>query len=61
MLIVDDITYNRDFLASFLSRWPFTIDVAENGKIALQKVAKCQPDLIIMDMKNAGYGWLRSN
>ncbi|MCQ8877683.1 ATP-binding protein [Pseudoalteromonas shioyasakiensis] len=60
ILIVDDITYNRDFLVSFLSRWPFAIDVAENGKIALQKVAKCQPDLIIMDMKMPVMGGLEA-
>lgn len=60
ILIVDDITYNRDFLVSFLSRWPFDIDVAENGKIALQKIAKCQPDLIIMDMKMPVMGGLET-
>lgn len=60
ILIVDDITYNRDFLVSFLSRWAFDIDVAENGKVALQKIAKCQPDLIIMDMKMPIMGGLEA-
>lgn len=60
ILIVDDIAYNRDFLVSFLSRWPFQIDVAENGKIALEKIAQCEPDLIIMDMKMPVMGGLEA-
>lgn len=47
-------------MKSLISRWPFAIDVAENGKIVLQKVAKCQPDLIIMDMKMPVMGGLEA-
>ena len=60
ILIVDDIAYNRDFLVSFLSRWPFQIDEAENGKVALEKIAQCPPDLIIMDMKMPVMGGLEA-
>ncbi|MDP2635102.1 MULTISPECIES: ATP-binding protein [unclassified Pseudoalteromonas] len=60
ILIVDDIAYNRDFLVSFLSRWPFQIEEAENGKVALEKIAQCPPDLIIMDMKMPVIGGLEA-
>ena len=47
-------------LVSFLSRWPFQIDEAENGKVALEKIAQCPPDLIIMDMKMPVMGGLEA-
>jgi len=60
VLIVDDIAYNRDFLVSFLSRWPFDIDTADNGKEAIEKVIKNPPDIIIMDMKMPVMGGLEA-
>ena len=51
ILIVDDIDYNRELLAGFLSSWEFVILEAENGQTALEQARKHQPDLILMDMR----------
>ena len=51
ILIVDDIDYNRELLAGFLSPWKFTILFAENGKTALEQTQLHRPDMILMDMK----------
>ncbi|WP_054206432.1 MULTISPECIES: ATP-binding protein [Pseudoalteromonas] len=60
ILIVDDIAYNRDFLISFLSRWSFDIETAENGQTAIKSVSQKIPDLIIMDMKMPIMGGLET-
>lgn len=50
ILIVDDITENRNMLAYLLSILGFRIDEAENGQAALERVQESKPDLILMDM-----------
>lgn len=50
ILIVDDITENREMLAYLLSVLGFQIDEAENGQAALECVQASKPDLILMDM-----------
>lgn len=51
ILIVDDQVSNRLLLTKFISEWDFTIDQAENGKQALELVAKASYDLIFMDFE----------
>ena len=51
ILIVDDIDYNRELIASYLSPWEFTLLEAENGKIALEQARQHRPDIILIDMK----------
>ncbi len=51
ILIVDDIDYNRELLKGFFENSDFALLEAENGKEAIEKAEKYQPDLILLDMK----------
>jgi CheY-like chemotaxis protein len=52
ILLVDDNEDNRMLILSYLKKSPFKVDIAENGKIALDKVqAGNQYDVIFMDMQ----------
>jgi PAS domain S-box-containing protein len=51
ILIVDDVDYNREILATYLSDWDFTLCFAENGQQALNKTQQLNPDIILLDMK----------
>lgn len=51
ILIVDDIDYNREILALFLSDWGFTLNFARNGEEAIECANRIHPDLILLDMK----------
>ncbi|MCK4493306.1 MAG: PAS domain S-box protein, partial [Methylococcales bacterium] len=51
ILIVDDVDYNREILATYLVDWDFQLYFAENGEQALKKALEIQPDLILLDMK----------
>jgi two-component system sensor histidine kinase/response regulator len=52
ILLVDDNEDNRMLILSYFKKSPITIDVAENGKIALDKVQTGKKyDLIFMDMQ----------
>jgi len=51
VLLVEDTDLNVIVATQFLTKWGVIIDLAENGKIAVQK-AKRQPfDLILMDLQ----------
>ena len=50
ILIVDDISNNRDLLTAYLDSWDFNILEAVNGKEAIYLVNDCRPDIILMDM-----------
>lgn len=50
ILIVDDRTINRDFLASLLSYFGHVILEASNGLEALALIHKSHPDLVISDV-----------
>lgn len=50
ILICDDSLYIRNKLSSFLKDYGFTIIEAENGKVAVEKSLKLDPDIIIMDI-----------
>jgi CheY-like chemotaxis protein len=58
ILIVDDETINLDFFDVTLSKLGFTVEKAEDGVRALEKVKKFFPDIILLDnvMPNMS-GW----
>lgn len=50
IMIVEDNEENRDSLSRRLERRGFEIVLAENGRIAVDRVVAERPDLILMDM-----------
>jgi PAS domain S-box-containing protein len=51
ILLVDDSEDNRLLITSYLKKTPHTIDVAENGAIAIEKFVAGAYDLVLMDMQ----------
>ena len=51
VLLVEDYPMNIKVATKFLERWKVDIDVAENGKIALEKYQIGKYDLILMDIQ----------
>lgn len=51
VLVVEDYTINQEVMQDMLELMGCTVDVAENGKQALEKRAKVAYDLIIMDVQ----------
>jgi CheY-like chemotaxis protein/HPt (histidine-containing phosphotransfer) domain-containing protein len=51
VLVVDDIEMNQQLAKHIMQSWGFTVDVAANGKEALQKVEGTNYDLILMDIQ----------
>jgi sigma-B regulation protein RsbU (phosphoserine phosphatase) len=51
VLVVDDEAPIRDILSFYLKRAGFQVLLAENGRIALEEMAKLQPDLILSDLR----------
>lgn len=51
LMIIDDISYNRSLILSYLADWPFEMIEAENGQDALDKIHNFSPDLILTDLK----------
>ena len=49
ILIVDDETINLDFFDVMLSKLGFTVEKAEDGIVALEKLKRFFPDLILLD------------
>lgn len=54
ILVVDDDVEVRDLLRRALSYEGYTVEVAENGKEALQKALISPPDLVILDIMMPG-------
>ncbi|MGB1289222.1 MAG: response regulator, partial [Aggregatilineales bacterium] len=50
ILVVDDNEMNRDMLSRRLARMGYTVDVAENGQQALDKVRTETFDLVLLDI-----------
>ncbi len=50
ILVVDDTEANRKILASLLKHSGFQVMLAENGRLALELVAKKLPDLLLLDV-----------
>jgi two-component system sensor histidine kinase/response regulator len=51
LLLVEDNEANRELVVELLAELGLVIDVAENGRIAVDKVAAGQYDLVLMDMQ----------
>lgn len=50
VLAVDDVPLNLLLVEKMLSKFNFRIRKAENGRIALEEIAKEKPDLILLDL-----------
>ncbi|WP_108868694.1 ATP-binding protein [Aquimarina aquimarini] len=50
VLVVEDNKMNQFFIKQLFSNWNMIIDIADNGKIALEKIEHSEYDLILMDM-----------
>ncbi|HSR09551.1 MAG TPA: response regulator [Bryobacteraceae bacterium] len=51
ILIAEDSEYNIVLIRAYLKNSGFELDVAENGKIAVEKVMTTRPDLVLMDLQ----------
>ena len=51
ILVVDDVTSNRQVIEGYLSSYPFTLIEAEDGQAAVAATKHHSPDLVLMDMK----------
>ncbi len=51
ILLVDDSEDNRLLITSYLKKTPHTVDIAENGAIAIEKFVAGTYDLVLMDMQ----------
>ena len=63
VLVVDDDPDARERLRRSLGREGWTVDEAENGRVALERLAQARPDLILLDLmmpEMDGFGFLRA-
>lgn len=51
VLLVEDNEINRLYASSILKIWDCTIDIAENGSVALEKIKINDYDIILMDIQ----------
>ena len=51
ILLVEDAKENRIVVKAFLKKTPHTIEVAENGRIGVDKFLSGEYDLVLMDMR----------
>ena len=56
ILVVDDEPGIRGLLATILERKGYAVLLAESGKKGLDLFRRERPDLIVLDLKNAGHG-----
>jgi DNA-binding response OmpR family regulator len=50
VLVVDDEPIVREVLARYLSREGFDVEVAQDGRAALEALDRAKPDLILLDL-----------
>ncbi|MFH1320936.1 MAG: response regulator [Bacteroidota bacterium] len=51
VLVVEDIAFNQLLMKTLLDDFGFERDIAENGKIAIEKLQKNNYDIILMDLQ----------
>jgi len=51
ILLVEDAKENRIVVKAFLKKTPHTIEVAENGRVGVDKFLSGEYDLVLMDMR----------
>ncbi len=54
ILIVDDETDITDFLAAFFRMKQYTPEVANSGKVAVEKLQSFKPHIILLDVRMPG-------
>lgn len=54
ILVVDDIPDNSFLLQTILESEGYQVEVAENGRAALEKVVAAPPDLVLLDVMMPG-------
>jgi signal transduction histidine kinase len=50
VLVVEDNVINQKIVMKFLNKWDVATDVADNGKIAVDKVKQNRYDVVLMDL-----------
>jgi signal transduction histidine kinase/CheY-like chemotaxis protein len=60
VLLVEDHEINRFLATTVLENWKMNVDVAENGKIAVEKVKNNQYDIVLMDMQMPEMGGIEA-
>lgn len=60
ILLVDDVVDNRALIKFLLEDMGATVDLAENGKVALDKVLKNKYDLVLLDLQMPVMGGLEA-
>jgi len=51
ILLAEDAPDNRFLIQIYLKRLPYRIDLAENGRVAIEKFKASRPDLVLMDVQ----------
>ena len=51
ILLVEDNDFNRMLVVGLLKKWDLGVEIAENGRIALQKLQESDFDVILMDLQ----------
>lgn len=51
ILLVEDNKINQIVAAKFLSNWGLVVEIADNGKIAVEMILKNEYDLVLMDLQ----------
>jgi len=51
ILVVEDNPLNRMLAERFMKQWGIKVESAENGKVAVEKVARKEYDLVVMDLQ----------
>jgi PAS domain S-box-containing protein len=51
MLLVEDVAVNRELIATLLSPFDVTIEMAENGQLAVDAMQRSSFDLVLMDVQ----------
>ncbi len=51
ILLAEDALDNRLLIQAYLKKFPYQIDVAENGRVAIEKFKASRPDLVLMDVQ----------
>lgn len=51
ILLVEDVALNQRLVVKIMEKWGYALDIANNGKIAVEKVKENDYDIILMDIQ----------
>jgi len=51
ILLAEDAPDNRFLIQAYLKKLPYRIEIAENGRVAIEKFKVIRPDLVLMDVQ----------